>query len=1121
MSFGFGFGFPKRLTSGGGLSPRLYLDFVGTGSLPSTVTFSRGTNATLTDSNGRVAWAPHNLLTNSEDFEAAAWAPANATITANSAVAPNGTTTADTLTTSGAALLQRVLQNASQTGQVTFSVYAKAGTAQFLQILNGSDANCFANFNLSTGVVGTAGTGASSTISDAGSGWYRCTITYTLATSSNWQIYIAPSASATYGQAFGATVANLFLWGAQLNVANAPVNLLTWSEQINGGVGTWFNNNSPTVTTNNPDPNGTNTASKIVVNGTTVNQGVYVNATAIPAGQSGLFSVWLRGELGGEIVQIGDAGSRQNVTLTTSWQRFSNPSHVLTSTFHVIYAKDNTAMTFYAWGAQLNTGSVALPYVATTSSIYLPPAYNSTTPKNLLGFTQEPENAAWTKSNSYVQQNLLTWSQDFDNAAWQPNTSTVTANTTVAPNGTTTADTLVPNNGVVINIAFAGIFTAGASSYLTRAAATTLQNVPYTASFYVKAGATLTHIQFRNGSNADLTGTSYNIIVRLADGFVVSADGTATSQSVGNGWYRITLTFTPVAGSYYSGFWFWNDTSITCNGSQNVLVWGAQLVQGSTAGDYTQTTSAAAPTRYLNWDGTLTGRKLVEDATATITHQAYQNYAAPATGLPLTFAVYAKAAERTKMTLYSMGNEYTYDLVAGTTSGTGTAIQSVGNGWYRCSITLPSPDTANRSYIVRLNNGSTTTYTGDGTSGIYVSDFQLSNSASVDPYVYNPQAAAASAAYYGPRFDYNPTTLAANGLLIEEQRTNLLTYSEQFDNAAWTLNNPGTRTANTDVAPDGTMTADTVTDNITTNFTSVRQTVTVANNNQQYTCSAYFKKTTSASSFPGFSLSLTGGTLKYASGALNTTTGVATARTGEVPDFITVTDAGTYWRVQWGITNNTSGNTSLIVDLIPAVNTDASATWAATTTGSAVMWGAQLEQGSFATSYIPTVASQVTRNADSASMLGDNFYTWYNPNQGTMLGEGDAFALTAATSLNTFMSLNDGTANNYQNIYTFGSNGYGATVTGGVVQANPGVTTVTLAANQVYKSVYAYQVNNFGYTVNGATVVTDTLGSVPPASQANLGSRLTASSMPLNGHIRRIGYYNTRLPDSTLQALTV
>ena len=139
---------------------------------------------------------------------------------------------------------------------------------------------------------------------------------------------------------------------------SARVNLLTYSEQINGGVGTWFNNNSPTVTTNNPDPNGTNTASKIVVNGTSVNQGVYVNVTAIPAGQSGLFSVWLRGEVGGEIVQIGDAGSRQNVTLTTSWQRFSNPSHVLTSTFHVIYAKDNTAMTFYAWGADCRPSNI-------------------------------------------------------------------------------------------------------------------------------------------------------------------------------------------------------------------------------------------------------------------------------------------------------------------------------------------------------------------------------------------------------------------------------------------------------------------------------------------------------------------------------------------------------------------------------------------------------------------------------------------------------------------------------------------------------------------------------------------------------------------------------------------
>ena len=64
-----------------------------------------------------------------------------------------------------------------------------------------------------------------------------------------------------------------------------------------------------------------------------------------------------------------------------------------------------------------------------------------------------------------------------------------------------------------------------------------------------------------------------------------------------------------------------------------------------------------------------------------------------------------------------------------------------------------------------------------------------------------------SAAVNEPRFDYNPSTLAARGLLIEEQRTNLLTYSEDFSNAAWTTT-AVTISANQTTAPDGTVTAD-------------------------------------------------------------------------------------------------------------------------------------------------------------------------------------------------------------------------------------------------------------------------------------------------------------------------
>lgn len=183
-------------------------------------------------------------------------------------------------------------------------------------------------------------------------------------------------------------------------------------------------------------------------------------------------------------------------------------------------------------------------------------------------------------------------------------------------------------------------------------------------------------------------------------------------------------------------------------------------------------------------------------------------------------------------------------------------------------------------------------------------------------------------------------TSASRPLL--DGRVNLLTFSEQFDNAAWTLANPGTRTANTDVAPDGTTTADTITDNITGNYTSVRQTITIPNGTQSYVCSAHFKKTTSATSFPGASMILSGGTAKAASVAINTDTGIAVARTGEVPDSIEVRDAGAYWRLLWTVSNNGTGNTSIQSDIYAAVNTNGGATWVATTQGSAVIWGADL-----------------------------------------------------------------------------------------------------------------------------------------------------------------------------------
>jgi len=104
---------------------------------------------------------------------------------------------------------------------------------------------------------------------------------------------------------------------------------------------------------------------------------------------------------------------------------------------------------------------------------------------------------------------------------------------------------------------------------------------------------------------------------------------------------------------------------------------------------------------------------------------------------------------------------------------------------------------------------------------------------------FNSAGVLTSAATNAPRFDYNPSTLAAQGLLIEESRANLFTYSAQFDDAAWLKG--GTISANEIVAPDGTLSADLLTAANTTFSGSLRQTPTVTSATA-YTISAFVKK---------------------------------------------------------------------------------------------------------------------------------------------------------------------------------------------------------------------------------------------------------------------------------------
>lgn len=183
---------------------------------------------------------------------------------------------------------------------------------------------------------------------------------------------------------------------------------------------------------------------------------------------------------------------------------------------------------------------------------------------------------------------------------------------------------------------------------------------------------------------------------------------------------------------------------------------------------------------------------------------------------------------------------------------------------------------------------------------------------------------------------------------------NLLKYSQEFNNASgWTASNC-TVTANSTLAPDGTMTADTLTDATAAAFGSDSQSVTVPNDSASYVLSVYVKKTTGGTApILGINFGLAGGTAVTGNIRFNSDTGGSSGTA-------TIIDEGSYWRIYRSIANNSSGNTSCSINIYPASGVSLAGGDTATATGSAVLWGMQLEIGTVPTTYNLTVGSALS-----------------------------------------------------------------------------------------------------------------------------------------------------------------
>ena len=748
----------------------------------------------------------------------------------------------------------------------------------------------------------------------------------------------------------------------------------------------------------------------------------------------------------------------------------------------------------------------------------------TTTFNDLITFSRG-SNATVTGPNGLIQwapNNLLTNSQDFEAVIWSKQDLTATANALSAPDGTTTADRILEaatNTLHQVYVAY-NLFTVGAT---------------YTWSIYAKAeGRSWFWLEAHDGGNRK---TWFNLV----DGTVgTNAPGnTATITPVGNGWYRISISRIAGGANGYFAFGPANaDGASIYPGdiTRGVNVWGAQLELGSTATTYNNTSvrnllgfseafdnaawsknnaSIVTGAQANPVNGLFNGQKFMED-TVNAQHILSLASAALPANTPVTMSVYAKAAGRQWLRLQpASGSQAWFDIqngVLGTVqAGVTASITSVGNGWYRCSATTAYVNQTNYIFLANANNA--TSYTGDGNSGIYIYGAQLSNSASLDPYVPTPGAAPSSTAYYGPRFDYDPVTLLPRGLLVEEARTNLLPFSEQFDNAAWSKQNT-TITANSAVAPDGTMTADTLTAATTGLFRYVQQQPTLTNG-VTYTLTAYLKYKTARWVW------LLGETTTDAFAVFDVLNGAVGDASSGITRSITPVGNGWYRCTATFLVGSATATQQVGIGLS---DTNTVSNPPATAGIDAYIWGIQLETGAFATSYIPTIASTVTRSADVATITGSLFSQWYRQAEGTFVFDFGPFNFAGTMAGSAPYDTAVGAVTNgvragrqfsAQNQFGWNvQNKTGTPIGTSAISGSGGFAPLNGPA-PLQKLAVFQTTTSMGGVVNGGIVSSTALTVTPTGA-----SDLFYINPFMNGWFRSIRYVPVRAADFQLQALT-
>jgi hypothetical protein len=801
------------------------------------------------------------------------------------------------------------------------------------------------------------------------------------------------------------------------------------------------------------------------------------------------------------ITAVGNGWYRCSVTFTTGASPsgtgqvkiFSNDS---TDTSN--YKAGISGIACYLWGAQLEQSSTVGEYVKTTSTINSAPRFDhDPTTGESLGLLVEEGRT-----------NLLLQSEDFS-TTWNTINATVTTNQIASPNGTVTADLMSDD---------------GSTPARVRQQVTVVAGQTYTASIYLKAGSQ--DSVFWREDNED----SFAVGVNLTTGQITS--GTGTIDPVGDGWYRVSFS-----GSVSStGFW----PEVRLSSAGTVYVWGAQLEAGSFPTSYIPTEGSAVTraadvasisgnnfgtTNLLEYSEEFDQAGWTKGGNTTVT----PNYAAAPNGTLTADRVEMPNAFGTVVTQTATvisGKVYTFSIYARATTvssnfivnfGGSSISQTLTEQWQRYSVTATA---TSGSLNIEIDNGSSAV-------DFLIWGAQLEQSDVATPYVKSNvtfTSRASSATYYDKDGviqtaavneartaaylpDGNGNFISAGPLLLEGAGTNLLRQSEDFS-TTWANTNIDVNN-NAIASPAGTLNGNKLVSN-NSSVGYVLQDSPSLPLTGDHTYSFYAK----ADEWNWVLLWVYDGASAY---TFNFNLGNGTSPDGDI-----VAVGNGWYRCSKTVTL-LGGTSSGRVRIYPNNQQGPSVTTGDGTSG-VYLWGAQLEASPYATSYIPTAGSQVTRAADVSDGGANTFgNSWYRQEEGTVFTNAKSNHLHGGTNqFPRIASLSDGTTNNRIDTYfrvltSYTDAGYNVTYAG---SGQAGFDSNRESNNTSLSTTY--KVNDFAFAQAGSILngATDSSGTVPAVNQLSIGRR-SGTDLLFNGTIRRLTYWPQRLPNDTLQTITL